>query len=222
MVVILFRTIIIYTSLLIAMRIMGKRQIGQLDVSDLITTLLISEIAALPIENPDIPLFYSIIPLITLLTFEVISSTIVSRSQFMKNIFTPRPSFLIKDGKIDQKSLQKNRISIDELISKLRQQSIYDIQEVKYAIIEQDGQISEVPKIEYRQPNLKDLKIESEESGIIHVIIANGKINKHGLSVINKKEKWLSAEISKRGLFISEIFLMTVNDLGEIQITKKE
>lgn len=222
MVVILFRTIIIYTSLLIAMRIMGKRQIGQLDVSDLITTLLISEIAALPIENPDIPLFYSIIPLITLLTFEVISSTIVSRSQFMKNIFTPRPSFLIKDGKIDQKSLQKNRISIDELISKLRQQSIYDIQEVKYAIIEQDGQISVVPKIEYRQPNLKDLKIESEESGIIHVIIANGKINKHGLSVINKKEKWLSAEISKRGLFISEIFLMTVNDLGEIQITKKE
>ncbi len=222
MVIILIRTVIIYTSLLIAMRIMGKRQIGQLDVSDLITTLLISEIAALPIENPDIPIIYSIIPLITLLTFEVASSTILSRSQFMKSIFTPRPSFLIKDGKIDQKTLQKNRISIDELISNLRQQSIYDIREVKYAIIEQDGQISVVPKIEYRQPNLKDLKIKSPESGIIHIVIANGKINKHGLSVINKKEEWLSAEISKRGLFISEIFLMTVNDIGEIEITKKE
>ena len=140
----------------------------------------------------------------------------------MKSIFTPRPSFLIKDGKIDQKTLQKNRISIDELISNLRQQSIYDIREVKYAIIEQDGQISVVPKIEYRQPNLKDLKIKSPESGIIHIVIANGKINKHGLSVINKKEEWLSAEISKRGLFISEIFLMTVNDIGEIEITKKE
>jgi len=130
--IIFIRTIIIYGCLLISMRIMGKRQIGQLDVSDLISTLLISEIASLPIENPDIPIIYSIIPLITLLTFEVTSSTILSRSQFMKNIFTPRPSFLIKDGEINQSALRKNRISIDELISKLRQQGIYDIQEIKY------------------------------------------------------------------------------------------
>ena len=107
MVVIFFRTIIIYGCLFISMRLMGKRQIGQLDISDLITTLLISEIASLPIENPDIPIVYSIIPIIMLLTFEVGSSTILSRSQLMKNIFSTRPSFLIKNGEIDQKSLSK-------------------------------------------------------------------------------------------------------------------
>ena len=220
--VIFVRTIIIYGCLLIAMRIMGKRQIGQLDVSDLISTLLISEIASLPIENPDIPIIYSIIPLITLLTFEVASSTILSRSQFLKNVFTPRPSFLITDGKINQTALKKTRISIDELISKLRQQSIYDIREVKYAIIEQDGQISVIPKIEYRQPNLQDLKIKSKESGIIHVVVENGKINRHGLEVVKKGPDWIVREASKRKLSISDIFLMTVNDAGEIQITKKE
>lgn len=222
MLIIFIRTIIIYVCLLISMRIMGKRQIGQLDVSDLISTLLISEIASLPIENPDIPIVYSIIPLITLLTFEVTSSTILSRSQFMKNIFTPRPSFLIKDSEINQSALRKNRISIDELISKLRQQGIYDIQEIKYAIIEQDGQISLIPKVQYRQPNISDLKIKTKETGIIHVIVENGKINKYGLSITQKNEDWLLQEASKRKIDISDIFLMTINDANEIQIIKKE
>ena len=222
MLVIFIRTIIIYGCLLISMRIMGKRQIGQLDVSDLISTLLISEIASLPIENPDIPIIYSIIPLIILLTFEVASSTILSRSQFLKNVFAPRPSFLITDGKINQSALKKNRISIDELIIKLRQQSIYDIREVKFAIIEQDGQVSVIPKIEYRQPNLKDLKIKSKETGIIHVVVENGKINHHGLKVVKKDPAWILREASKQSASISDIFLMTVNDAGEVQITKKE
>ena len=222
MVVIFIRTIIIYGCLLIAMRLMGKRQIAQLDISDLITTLLISEIASLPIENPDIPIVYSIIPIITLLTFEVTSSTILSKSQFMKNVFSSRPSFLIKDGKIDQKALEKNRISLDELISKLRQQGINDLSEAKYAIIEQDGQISIVSKSPYRQPNLEDLGIEGKETGIMHIIIANGEINRHSLKIIQKNEKWVEDQLSKQKLCASDVFLMTVNDAEEIQITKKE
>jgi uncharacterized membrane protein YcaP (DUF421 family) len=201
---------------------MGKRQIGQLDISDLITTLLISEIASLPIENPDIPIVYSIIPIVTLLTFEVTSSSLLSKSQFMKNIFSTRPSFLVKDGKIDQKALAKNRISIDELISKLRQQSINDIAEIKYAILEQDGQVSIVPYAPYRQPNLSDMHIKVKENGIMHVIIANGSLNSHGLDVIKKDKNWVEKQIAKRGVEIKDVFLMTVNDAGEIQITKKE
>lgn len=222
MVVIFIRTIIIYVCLLTTMRLMGKRQIAQLDISDLITTLLISEIASLPIENPDIPIVYSIIPIITLLTFEVTSSTILSKSQFMKNVFSSRPSFLIKDGRIDPKALEQNRISLDELISKLRQQSINDIREVKYAIIEQDGQISIVPKAQYRQPTLKDLSLKTKESGIMHIVIANGTINRHTLKTIQKSEEWVLHQLSSRKLGISDVFLMTINDAEEIQITKKE
>ena len=222
MVVIFIRTIIIYGCLFIAMRLMGKRQIGQLDISDLITTLLISEIASLPIENPDIPIVYSVIPIITLLTFEVTSSAILAKSQFMKKIFSTRPSFLITNGDIDQKALSKNRISIDELISKLRQQGITDINEVKYAIIEQDGQLSIIPKSPYRQPTLADMDIEANEVGIMHVVIANGSINRHGLKVIDKDEEWVKRQLSKQKIQISDVFLMTVNDADQIQITKKE
>ena len=111
MLVILTRTIIIYTTLLIAMRLMGKRQIGQLEVTDLVTTFILSEIATLPIENPDMPIINSMIPIIILLTFEIVSSTILSRSPKMKNLFSSRPGYLIYKGKIEQSELKKNRIS---------------------------------------------------------------------------------------------------------------
>lgn len=222
MIVIFVRTIIIYGCLFISMRLMGKRQIGQLDISDLITTLLISEIASLPIENPDIPIIYSIIPIVTLLTFEVCSSAILSKSQIMKNIFSTRPSFLIQNGKIDQKALAKNRISIDELISKLRQQGSTDISEIKYAIIEQNGQLSVIPKAKYRQPTLADMDIETTDTGISHVIVENGRINNHGLIVADKSEEWVKNHLRRQRIDLSEVFLMTINDAGEIQITKKE
>ena len=221
MVVIFIRTIIIYGCLFISMRLMGKRQIGQLDISDLITTLLISEIASLPIENPDIPIIYSIIPIVTLLTFEVSSSTILSRSQFMKNFFSTRPSFLIKDGEIDQRSLSKNRISLDELISKLREQGMNDLGEIKYAIIEPDGQLSVVPFERFRPATPNDIGTCVRETGIMHVIIANGRINEHGLSMTEKNEEWVNSELSRRGIITKDVFLMTLNDADEISITKK-
>ena len=140
----------------------------------------------------------------------------------MKKIFSTRPIFLIKNGYIDQKALSKNRISIDELISKLRQQGITDINEVKYAIIEQDGQLSIIPKSPYRQPTLADMDIEANEVGIMHVVIANGSINRHGLKVIDKDEEWVKRQLSKQKIQISDVFLMTVNDADQIQITKKE
>ena len=113
------------------MRLMGKRQIGQLDLTDLITTFLISQIASLPIENPDIPIMYALIPMITLLSFEIVSSMILSKSQTLKNLFSSRPGFLIKDGEMDQKEIRKNRISLDELMCELRKQGAGDISGVK-------------------------------------------------------------------------------------------
>ena len=204
------------------MRLMGKRQIGQLEVTDFVTTLLISEIASLPIENPDIPITYALIPIITLVTFEVSSSMLLSKSQRFKNIFSSRPGFLIRDGKVDQKQLLKNRISLDELISTLRQQSINDISEVKYAILEQDGQMSVISYPQYRQPTLGDLKIKAKDTGISHIVISNGSINHHTLKVINKNEEWVRSQAKKQGCVPSEIFLMTVNDAGNINIVKKE
>ena len=222
MVVIFIRTLIIYACLLISMRLMGKRQIGQLDISDLVTTLLISEIASLPIENPDIPVFYAIIPTITLLSFEVASSTLLSKSQFMKNIFSTRPAFLIKNGIIMQKELSKNRISLDELMSKLRQQGANNISEIKYAILEQDGLMSVIFSAPYRTVELNDLKLNTEDDGISHIVISNGTINKHSLKTINRDVNWVKEQLDAQKINIKDVFLMTVNDSYSINITKKD
>ena len=219
---ILIRTAIVYTCLLIAIRLMGKRQIGQLEVTDFVTTLLISEIASLPIESPDIPISFALVPIITLVTFEVASSTILSRSQLLKNLFSSRPSFLISNGIFDQKELKRNRISLDELISELRQQGANDISEIKYAILEQDGHISVILKAKHQPPTLSDLKIKTQDKGIAHIIIANGRANSHGLRTIKKDRRWLDSVLKRNNMIASDVYLMTSNDNGEINIVRKE
>lgn len=222
MVVILLRTLLIYICLLGAMRLMGKRQIGQLDLTDLVSTLLISEIASLPIENPDIPIVYAIIPITTLVTFEIVSSTILARSPKFKNLLSSRPGFLIRDGSLVQKEISKNRISLDELMSELRRQGVNDISQIKYAILEQDGQISIILKSEYNPLSPSDLNINVSDDGIAHIIIANGVINAHGLEFIGKNRDWLERQLEKNKCRASDVFLMTVNDSGKINLTKKE
>ena len=205
LVVVLIRTLIVYTILILSMRIMGKRQIGQLDVTDLITTLLLSEIATLPIENPDIPIANAIIPIITILTFEVTSSTILSRTPRLKNLFSSRPGFLIQRGRINQKEMLRNRISTDELMSELRRNNAADISDVAYAIIEQDGKITVIPS----------------RGELSHILISCGVINRHGLAVIGKDIKWLESRLG-RGRRAKDVYLMTINDSGKINIIMKE
>ena len=219
LVVILIRTLIVYTLLILAVRLMGKRQIGQLDVTDLVTTLILSEIASLPIENPDMPIINALIPIVTLLTFEVTSSTILSKTPRLKNLFSSRPGFLIQNGKIDQKELVKNRISPDELMSELRQNGIGDLSEVAYTIIEPDGKISVIPKSPNRPATPQDLNINVKNDELSHILISGGIINEHGLKITKKSREWL---LSKLECSPKDVFLMTLNDAGSINIIMKE
>lgn len=222
MTVIFIRTLIVYALLIIIMRLMGKRQIGQLEVTDFVTTLLLSEIATLPIEDPDIPLINALIPMITLLTFEVVSSTILSRTPRLKNLFSVRPGFLIRRGKLDQKEMLKNRISPDELMSELRQNGYADLSEVAYAIIEQDGRLTVIPRAENRALSPKDININVENDELSHIIIAGGVINEHGLRVTGKSRAWLDGELQKKECRARDVFLMTLGDSGHINIIMKE
>ena len=222
MLIIFIRTVIIYTVLIFSMRLMGKRQIGQLDITDLATTLLLSEIATLPIEDPDIPIINAIIPIITLLTFEIVSSALLSKTPKLKNLFSSRPGFLINNGKIDQKELSRNRISSDELISELRQRGVCDISEVAYAIIEPDGKITVLPKSKNRPICASDININIEEDSLSHIIISGGVINDYGLKITGKDREWLYSELKKKKCRSREVFLMTLNDTGKINIIMKE
>jgi len=222
LVIIFIRTIIVYTVLICAMRLMGKRQIGQLEVTDFVTTLILSEIATLPIENPDMPMLNALIPIITLLTFEVVSSAILSKTPRLKNLFSSRPGFLVRNGKIDQKELIKNRISSDELISELRQRGICDISEVAYAIIEPDGKMTILPKADNRPLSASDINIKIKEDSLSHIIISSGVINSYGLKITGKSREWLQRELGKKKCQAEDVFLMTVNDTGKTNIIMKE
>lgn len=222
MLTVFLRTLIIYVVLIGAMRIMGKRQIGELEVSDLVTTLLLSEIATLPIENSDIPLSFSIIPIITVLTIEVVSSVISKKYPKVSNILNSNPNMLICRGRLDQKELEKSRISIEELISEIRQAGYSGINEVQYAILETGGKITVIPKVAYRAVTLGDLKISERESGIAHIVIANGIVNEQNLILIEKSEKWLRARLKKQHIDIGDVLLMTVDDDMNETVIKKE
>lgn len=222
MVTIFIRTIIIYFLLLGTMRILGKRQLGELEVSELITTILLSEIASMPISNQSIPIFYAIIPLITIMTFEVVFSFLISKSATFKNILSTPPSTLIYKGKIQQRELAKNRISPEELISELRLKNVSDPSQVEYAILEQNGLLSVFQKSEYQQATLKQLAINGDENGIIHIIMSQGVWNEYNLKLLNKNKEDFEKYLRKKGVVENQVFLLTVNDTGEKTLIIKE
>lgn len=222
MLTVFLRTLIIYVVLIGAMRIMGKRQIGELEVSDLVTTLLLSEIATLPIENSDIPLSFSIIPIITVLTIEVVSSVVSKKCPKVSNVLNSNPNMLVCRGKLDQKELERSRISIEELISEIRQAGYSGINEVQYAILETGGKITVIPKVAYRAVTLGDLKISEKESGIAHIMVSNGMINEPNLNFIGKDAKWLRNRLKKQHTDIDDVLLMTIDDDLNETVIKKE
>ena len=218
---ILLRTIVIYLFVLIIMRLMGKRQLGELEVSELVSTLLLSDIAALPLTDADIPLVYAIIPIIVITAFEISLSVLLTKAPAIKNLISTRPSALIRRGRIDAKEMRKNRISIDELLSELRQKDISDINEVDYAIMEQNGKLTVIKKKSYSPPTLNDLGIKADESGIPHIIISDGRIDRHGLKQVKKSREWLMGYLKAKKLSPSDIYIMTLDDADKANIIKR-
>ncbi len=221
MTTILIRTLLIYIILVISMRLMGKRQIGELEISDLVTTFLLSEIASLPITDNSIPLSHAIIPIVTLITFEIASSALLAACPSIKNFISARPTTLIQNGKICGKAMKQARLSADELISELRQKDITDITEVRYAILEQNGKITVIPRAEFRPPNAKQMKIKVSDSGIYHIVIDKGVINKHNLQELNLTRENIEKELAKQQLSIKDVYIMMKSDAGETLLLRK-
>lgn len=222
MLIVFIRTVVIFAILIAVLRLMGKRHLGELEIGELVTTLMISEIATLPLENPSVPLLYAIIPLSTLMLFEVGISMILTKFPWLKNLISPRPSVIIRQGKLDQKELRRLRISMDEFLSVLRQNNVADISDVNYAIMEQNAKITIVPKAEASQPTMKEFNLPCRDKGIPHILIADGVVNEYNLKNSKKDKDWLNAELKKHNITSDGVFLFTVNDIDEVYIIKKE
>ena len=227
--VILVRTVFIYIFLMLIMRIMGKRQLGELDVGELVITFLLSEIASAPITEPDRPLINYVVPIAVLAALEILTSVLILRIPLLKSVLSSNPSVIISKGVINYRAMKKVRISLEELVSQLRQNGIYDICEVDYAILEENGKMSVIPKNANRQPDKTDMNVPCEDNGIMHIIISDGRVSSHGLATINKDRNWLDANLKKLGVALKDVFCMTVDDTEKIfiqtrderQITKK-
>ena len=201
------RTLIVYILLSFVLRIMGKRQLGELDVSELVSTLLVSEIASLPIDNPDIPLFNAIIPILLIVSVEIILSTIKNKSEKLKVTIEGKPEYIIYKGRLLQNVLRDNRMSINELLSELRSQGVGNIEEVYYATVEQNGSLS---------------VLKRDETNLAHTIIIDGSLIEKNLVALGYNEAWLKKRLSERSINQRDVFLMTVTDQGDVGVILKD
>ena len=222
MLTLILRTLLIYVFLILTMRLMGKRQIGELEVTDLVTTLLLSEIASLPIANQDIPVSFALIPMVILLSLEVFSSYILLRLPRLKNVLSAPPTVLIHNGKLLQRALYETRVTIDELMSEIRQQGLVELSQVECAILEKNGKLTILPKAEFTQPTVEQLNLKPPQEELMHIVYCNGVYSKKGLALIGKDKAWLDRQLFHRKLDPETLFCVTANESGKIFWLKKE
>lgn len=216
------RTAILYILLIVSIRMMGKRQIGELGPAEFVVTMLLANIAAIPMQDNEIPLLSGIVPIMTILGLELILSVITMASVRWRRILCGKPVILIADGKIQQKNLRATRVSLDELTEHLRGKDIFDLSTVKYAILETGGELSVIPYAKYMPAPAKATLTKVNDQELPYTVISDGKILKTNLELLGKTETWLQEILAGQNSRAEEIFLMTVDRKGGIYLSKKE
>ena len=224
MLVVVIRTLILYASVTAAVRIMGKRQIGEMQPSELVVAIMISDLASVPMQAVDIPLLSGIIPVFTLIVAEVFAAFLSLKSKAIRRIIAGEPSVVIRGGRIDEKELLRQRFNLNDLLEQLRISGYPDISQVEIAVLETNGQLSIIPKAEARNVTVKDLNLKNAEKETIpFMLISDGKINKAELERSGKSEKWLNQELKKKKISsVKDVFVASLDEDGKLFLQKKE
>lgn len=219
---VLIRTVVLYFLVLFTIRVMGKRQIGQLEPFELVITIMISELASMPMQDTRIPLVHSIIPIVTLSLLQAVITFLEIKSRKAQILFTGKPSILIRNGNIDINELTLQKFSIDDLLEELRLKGYYNIDDIEFAILETSGQISIIPKPECEPPTKKDLNIKPRKVQYPVALIRDGKINHDNLRVSGKDVAWLKNMLSKNKIDSpKEVFIAFLNSNNEFSFQLK-
>ena len=221
MLIVFFRSIILYILVLIVMRLMGKREIGQLQPFELAIAIMIADLASIPMSDIGILIMDGIIPILGLLVMHLLISFINLKSMKMRAFICGKPSILIYRGKINEEVMRKERFTINELQERLRSNNVYDIGDVEYAILETSGQVSVIEKPNKRMVTPEDLNIEPEYEGISYDLVIDGKIMNENLKILNKDYNWLEYEVRKFNMKPEEALLVTINGKGNFFCQKK-
>ena len=217
-----FRAIFLYIIVLIVMRLMGKREIGQLQPFELAISIMIADLAATPMTESGIPITNGIMPILGLLVMHLIISMINIKSTKAREIICGKPSILIYRGKINEKALKKERFTINELQERLRGNNIVNLGDVEYAILETSGEVTVIQKPEKRNTIPEDFNIQPEYEGIPYDLVIDGKIMEKNLKVIGKNYKWLKKQVEKFNMTPEEALVVTIDGKGQFFCQKKE
>ena len=218
------RTVILYFVIMIGMRLMGKRQIGELEPGEFVLTMMISDLASVPMQDFGIPLLSGLISIFTLLAFSMLLSCLSLRNIKFRELLCGKPVVLIQDGVLNQTAMARNRYTLDELLEELRGQGYFQLRDIKYAILENSGHLSVMPFKQSQPPSAEDLKLNIPDHQRLPVIFINdGRILSRDLYQSGHDEQWLKRILSERGISSPrEIFLLALDTNGEIFYIKKE
>lgn len=219
MFIVIIRTLVLYFIVIFAMRIMGKRQIGQFEPYELAITLMISEIATLPMQDTRIPILHGIVPIITLGFLQTMLSILQLKIKGLRFILNGKPSIVIRNGEINVNELRNLRFNLNDLMEEIRLMGYLNIDDIEIAILETSGQLSVFPKSSKTSISREDMKINRQEEKVPITLIMDKKICFENLKLLNKDEDWLMEKLNQRNIKSpTEVFLAVINSSGNLHI----
>ena len=216
------RAAFLYLVLILSVRLMGKRQIGQMEASEFVVTMLVANLASIPMQDAAIPLYSGLVPILVVLGMELTLSGLILRSVLIRRFFCGKPIILIDNGKILLENLRRTRVTLDELTGHLRQKDVLDIQTVQFAILETDGSLSVFPYPKDRPATAKEAGIKADRQYLPFTIVEDGYVSKENLQKAEKDYAWLSGILEKNHATLGEILLLTVDRAGHVVFLRKE
>lgn len=217
-----FRTLFLYLVLIFAVRLMGKRQIGEMEPAEFVVTMLVANLAAIPMQDGAIPLYSGLVPILTVLGMELVLSGLILRSVRLRQLLCGKPVILIDNGKILQENLKSARINLDELTGQLRAKDVLDIRTVQFAILETSGDLSVFPYPKEKPASAKDAGVQATGQHLPVTVVEDGYLSRENLERAKKDEKWLEKVLSQHNCGIQDTFLLTVDESGQVVWLGKE
>ena len=218
----MLRTLLLYIAVIAAIRLMGKRQIGDLDPSELVVTILVSDLAAVPMQDLGIPMVSGLVPIATLIVLEILLSFLALKSHPFRRLLNGQPAIIIRSGKLDIQKLRQMRLTTDEVIETLRKQNVASVADVKYGVIEPDGTLTVIPR-QAKQPVTADmLGLSPRDAGLPLVVVSDGKLVNRSLQLLHLDPRDIENRLNNQSIALSDVFLMTLDDCGNTFLQRKE
>ena len=223
MIIAVLRAAILYLLVILGIRLLGKRQIGELEPSELVLSLLIADLAAVPMQDFGIPLLMGVTPILTLLCLSAILSVLTVKSIRVRAVLCGRPSVVVANGRILEPAMRKNRFTVDELMEELRMAGVTDLSAVKYAVLETTGRVSVLPYAGDQPATAEAMGLRVKEPGLPVTVVSDGRVVERNLRRLNLGRGWLDRELKARGAASpAEVFLLTVDELGRVYYIPRE